>query len=158
MVACAAVSVQQLSCRDWMQPQSAGCCASVDQLKQQLLEAVENDNLDEANDVIVKLEKCGMTKEILEVRDALAARPAYRSECRARRKRRIASVVAGTDDAACVRYHDNSPARNTSRQRGENHRGDESAICPNGLCKDADSTYKVGPDMPIVHMSWTPKY
>ncbi|KHN84304.1 hypothetical protein Tcan_16647 [Toxocara canis] len=80
MVACAAVSVQQLSCRDWMQPQSAGCCASVDQLKQQLLEAVENDNLDEANDVIVKLEKCGMTKEILEVRDALAARPAYRSE------------------------------------------------------------------------------
>lgn len=65
MVACAAVSVQ-LSCPDWMQPQSAGCSA-VDQLKQQLLLAVENENVDEANDVLAKLEKSGMTKEILEV-------------------------------------------------------------------------------------------
>uniref|UniRef100_A0A914ZU51 TFIIS N-terminal domain-containing protein n=1 Tax=Parascaris univalens TaxID=6257 RepID=A0A914ZU51_PARUN len=79
MVACAAVSVQ-LSCPDWMQPQSAGCSA-VDQLKQQLLLAVENENVDEANDVLAKLEKSGMTKEILEVR-VCAAHTAHHSEWR----------------------------------------------------------------------------
>lgn len=64
MVACAAVSVQ-LCYPDWMQPQSAG--STVDQLKQQLLLAVENANIPEATAVIAKLEKSGVSKEILEV-------------------------------------------------------------------------------------------
>ncbi|MFH4975363.1 hypothetical protein AB6A40_002072 [Gnathostoma spinigerum] len=64
MVACAVVAVQ-LSHPYWMQPLSAG--SAVDQLKQQLLVAVENANISEATDVISKLEKSGLTKEILEI-------------------------------------------------------------------------------------------
>jgi hypothetical protein len=65
MVACAPLAlaaVRLLAQPSFMQP----ACAVVDQLKQQLLLAVENNDINSALDAVSKLEKSALTKEILE--------------------------------------------------------------------------------------------